>query len=41
MPDKILEQDNIKGEDSKEIEFIGYYKPAIEQPVPKHKSTFQ
>ena len=38
MPDKILERDNIKDEDTKEIEFIGYYKPAIQQPVPKHRN---
>ena len=38
MPDKILEQDNIKDEDPEEVEFIGFYKPAVQQPRPRHRN---
>ena len=38
MPDKILEQDNIKDEDPEEVEFIGFYKPAVRQPRPRHRN---
>ena len=38
MPDKILEQDNIKDEDPEEVEFIGFYKPAVQQPRSRHRN---